>query len=92
MGPVSFSMLVNETASYYLNCLIFRYIAILAYLKYRQCRTTTVIKYRILPRISDRLLRVKPEGDVYVSIRLSLSLACHMRLAKFPMDMQVRAN
>ena len=37
----------------------------------------------------NRLLRVEADGNVYVSIRLSLSLACHMRLAKFPMDMQV---
>ena len=43
-------------------------------------------------KLSDRLLRVKPDGSVYVSIRLSLSLACHMRLAKFPMDMQVYSH
>ena len=28
-------------------------------------------------------------GDVYVSMRLSATLACHMRLERFPMDVQV---
>ena len=32
------------------------------------------------------------KGDVYVSMRLSATLACHMRLERFPMDVQVRKS
>ncbi|CBY19673.1 unnamed protein product [Oikopleura dioica] len=37
----------------------------------------------------NKLLRIDHEGDVYVSMRLSATLACHMRLERFPMDVQV---
>ncbi|CBY14487.1 unnamed protein product [Oikopleura dioica] len=36
----------------------------------------------------NRLLRISPNGSIYVSIRISIVLSCHMQLEKFPMDMQ----
>uniref|UniRef100_A0A1I8I8J8 Neur_chan_LBD domain-containing protein n=1 Tax=Macrostomum lignano TaxID=282301 RepID=A0A1I8I8J8_9PLAT len=39
--------------------------------------------------IPNKLLRVKPNGDVYYSTRISLRLGCHMALYRFPLDTQV---
>ncbi|CBY31364.1 unnamed protein product [Oikopleura dioica] len=37
---------------------------------------------------NNTLLRVSNHGDVYVSIRLSLVLSCHLLLHRFPLDVQ----
>ncbi|XP_019647450.1 PREDICTED: glycine receptor subunit alpha-2-like [Branchiostoma belcheri] len=36
----------------------------------------------------NKLLRISPAGDILYSIRLTLTLACPMRLQRFPMDRQ----
>ncbi|XP_063718738.1 glycine receptor subunit alpha-4-like [Symsagittifera roscoffensis] len=37
----------------------------------------------------NKLLRISPTGDVLLSQRLSLTLACNMKLHRFPMDQQI---
>ncbi|XP_075261736.1 glycine receptor subunit alpha-4-like isoform X2 [Convolutriloba macropyga] len=37
----------------------------------------------------NKLLRISPNGDVLLSQRLSLTLACNMKLHRFPMDQQI---
>uniref|UniRef100_A0A1I8HWS8 Neur_chan_LBD domain-containing protein n=2 Tax=Macrostomum lignano TaxID=282301 RepID=A0A1I8HWS8_9PLAT len=38
--------------------------------------------------IPNKLLRIKPNGEVYYSSRISLRLGCHMGLYRFPLDTQ----
>ena len=36
----------------------------------------------------NKLVRIYKDGDIYVSIRITLTLACYMNLEIFPMDLQ----